>query len=682
MRGIAAGLMFFLAAFADPSNAESVSENPPGVSVRIDALIENLRGRLEEHPDDADTLIQLGQLQNYVYGYGLEYVSASNTEETDGVVPRIPPTFSSNVVLPVSTSRVKRLAEALDALRRGVDLAPDNYTGRLALGFAYMEAARRCNAGDWIRDRVPVDEAAIDEVGERAYWENLSLECLRAARKSESDPEALAINPQQQPAAYYMFQILAGRGTRTEAEQAELDGLRKQALDFANALSLLVSIGGRPESNHEGNVSDAALAEVLAIYPFVPPSENAAEFYLRAMDGTIVFHFQELEESLPFFTQTEMPLPAEPLEEEMLQRIRDYLALYAEPLRLVHEGGKLSKSRYPIDMRQTQATLLPHLARLRQLTRLKALEALYAAESGNEADAVRAIQDAIALARSVRREPTLISQLVRISCTDIAARVVEQVLNRVAVSDSNLRKLLAEFGSLEDGEDMLAGLFGERWMWTIPISIVREDVREMVIDDKARKIWGENPSEYARLTISSGDVRLPDTTGIEATEEEMKAKEVELRAEQGELIKFQLENCDTAIALAKLPLTEMYQSVIALQEERSYDVDRGKGPDVPARERSLIAQARIIAKLRVTLIALAIERYRLRNGNIPDNLEPLVPEYIAAEILEDPFTGESLRYEIEEDHHVVYSVADAIFNERHTQRGGAGPSAISFSVYE
>lgn len=678
MRGIAAVLAVISVVMGGPSFAESVGNYGPGESKPVDAVIEDLRDHLEEQPDDAEVLFQLGQLYNYIYGYGMTHVWVAEIGEMEVDAPDIPPVFSSNVVLPVPASRVKRLAEALVVLRRGVELAPENYMGQLALGFAYMETAKRYNAGDWFRDRVPVDEAAREEVGERAYWENLALETFRVARASESAaeqnesaPEEFLPQSQSQLAAYYMFQILAGRNSRTEGAQAELDGLRKPALEFANNRSLLVSINGRPESDHAGTVADAALAEVLAIYPFVAQSENAAEIYLRAMDTARDLYSPGLEDELPFFSRTELTLPTEPLTEEMLQRIQTCLALNAEALRLVHEGGKLPKCRYPIDMRLTHAVLLPHLAQLRQLSRLKALEALHAAEAGDEAAAVSALRDGIALARSVRREPTLISQLVRIASSEFAAKAAEQVLNRVALSESNLQKLQAEFATLEDGEDMVAGFSGDRWTWTIPFPIDQEDVREMVNLERARKGQSLNEpvqSDFGRST--------PDSTGNEASDEEMKAAELQLR----EALKMQLEHCDSLISLARLPVSEMHQSIKALHEgETSQGAGRSVGP---ARSRALVAQIRTVAKLRVVQTALAIERYRLRNGDIPDDLLILTPDYIDSAALEDPLSGAPLLYEIEEDHHVVYSVAEDIINEKYTRDGGTAPSAISFSMYE
>jgi hypothetical protein len=667
------------------SGAQSTVEHFPGGHIRIDILIENTEAHLAEYPDDADAAINLGQLHNLAYACGWDYLSPVSTREVaDRVIVAglgLPPVHASNAVLPVSASRIKHLAEAIVLLQRGLELAPHNETGQLALGYAYMEAAKRYGSGDVIRDRVPVDEAAIEEMGERAYWENLALDTLRIARVSELQPERVAQYPQFHPAGYFIFQILAGRDSLDDIEREELAALRKQALSFAEGMTRLVSINGRPESIHNGSVSDAALAEVLAIYPFVPVNENAAEYYLRAMEAKAVFEDYDVEESLPYFGETELTLPAEPLSEASVQQIRAYLAYNAESLRLIHEGGKFSRCRFPIDMRLTHAILMPHVAQLRRLAKQKALEAVYVAETGNGIGAVDSLLDGIALSSSFRRETFLYSQLVRIGCSEIIVSAAEQVLNRATVSEGNLQKLQHAFASLENEEDIVAGIMGDRWMMTIPIVISEEELRENVIYEKAVEREGPKPPNVS--TCGFG-IDLPDTTGIEATDEEVKALGLKRRKENADAVKQELAEWDFILSLGQLPVSEMYLSVTKLPDaelDHLMTIEDMRKKQLQSRLKSLVAQVRLAARVRLVQTALAIERFRLRNGDIPENLEALTPDYIAADVLEDPFTGESLLYSIEEDHYVVYSVAEPRLNERYVNEGGTAPSAISFSIY-
>lgn len=177
---------------------------------------------------------------------------------------------------------------------------------------------------------------------------------------------------------------------------------------------------------------------------------------------------------------------------------------------------------------------------------------------------------------------------------------------------------------------------------------------------------------------------MPDTTGIEATDEEVKALALKRREEYANAVKQELAEWDFILSLARLPVIEMYFSVTKLPEadldqpKTIEDIDKGR---LQSRLKSLVAQVRLVAKVRVVQTALAIERFRLRKGDIPENIEVLTPDYLAVDILEDPFTGESLLYSIEEDHYVVYSVAEPKINDRYVGEGGTAPSAISFSTY-
>ena len=53
--------------------------------------------------------------------------------------------------------------------------------------------------------------------------------------------------------------------------------------------------------------------------------------------------------------------------------------------------------------------------------------------------------------------------------------------------------------------------------------------------------------------------------------------------------------------------------------------------------------------------AIAIERYRRKNGSLPENLDQLVPEFIDA-VPTDPFDGRPLRYARTEQGVKLYSV--------------------------
>jgi hypothetical protein len=62
-----------------------------------------------------------------------------------------------------------------------------------------------------------------------------------------------------------------------------------------------------------------------------------------------------------------------------------------------------------------------------------------------------------------------------------------------------------------------------------------------------------------------------------------------------------------------------------------------------------------IARHRLALTALAVEKFRNANGHPPEELDELVPKFLT-EVLEDPFLGIDLEYRRTEQGYVIYSV--------------------------
>jgi hypothetical protein len=78
---------------------------------------------------------------------------------------------------------------------------------------------------------------------------------------------------------------------------------------------------------------------------------------------------------------------------------------------------------------------------------------------------------------------------------------------------------------------------------------------------------------------------------------------------------------------------------------------------LPALSRVTTLGVRNIAQLHTARAGLAIERYRLATGKLPDSLSDLVPTYLDA-VVKDPFDGKDLRYKKLESGFVVYSIGE------------------------
>ena len=92
------------------------------------------------------------------------------------------------------------------------------------------------------------------------------------------------------------------------------------------------------------------------------------------------------------------------------------------------------------------------------------------------------------------------------------------------------------------------------------------------------------------------------------------------------------------------------------------------------------------AQVAFATAALALERYRLEQGSLPDSLEALTPDYLPA-IPNDPFDDAPLRYLPQEDGFILYAVGvDGIDNRGQFIRDGASygnwdyPNDVAFTL--
>jgi hypothetical protein len=105
-------------------------------------------------------------------------------------------------------------------------------------------------------------------------------------------------------------------------------------------------------------------------------------------------------------------------------------------------------------------------------------------------------------------------------------------------------------------------------------------------------------------------------------------------------------------------------------------------PKSPAKPAGLIPAVYVLSRLtaetlaavRCTTSAIAIERYRLQNGHLPDALADICPTYIKS-IPPDPFTGKTLFYIRDDQSYVVYSTGANGADDGGIVTGKAGEQA-------
>jgi hypothetical protein len=76
---------------------------------------------------------------------------------------------------------------------------------------------------------------------------------------------------------------------------------------------------------------------------------------------------------------------------------------------------------------------------------------------------------------------------------------------------------------------------------------------------------------------------------------------------------------------------------------------------LPPFRSAIVKEASSLAQVQTAQTALAVERYRLAQGKLPERLDQLVPQFLSV-VPDDPFNGQPLRYKLLEIGYVIYSV--------------------------
>ncbi len=372
-------------------------------------------------------------------------------------------------------------------------------------------------------------------------------------------------------------------------------------------------------------------AELDQWYKIPPDAENAAytieEAFLFYKDWD-----KERSKPLPIVGGAKLRPRTEPLRPEMKALRAEYIADHNEALELLHAGAAIEDCRYPIDLTAGFAAQMPNVGEIRKGVKLLELDAVLHAENGDGRLAVRSAISGFGIARSLAREPLIISQLVRASCQGSAISAVEQIVNRTELTDEQLLELIETVREGERISDMSCAFVGER---CIGISFFK-DPEHMGPEG----LGGTGPLFRVFLGLYKS-VGLADADAV-----------------------IHLDLMDGNLKAAQLPLHERQQAVEAVEAtfQSTSKAHVLLHQTMPALARVTSLETRAIARLRTAEVGLAIQRYRLATGTLPGKLSDLAPTYLES-VTKDPFDGNELRYRKLDSGFVVYSVGEDLSDD-------------------
>ena len=421
-----------------------------------------------------------------------------------------------------------------------------------------------------------------------------------------------------------------------------------------------------------GDPQPETLEQLQDFYPKVADNVNGALVYLKAMEARVIGEYND---DLPILGGMSSPeIPAAPLDAKVKAGLSAELEANAETLRILYQAGAMPQCRYPIDLTQGQALEFPHLSRLRDCCRLLWAQAVTAADDQHAGLAVQSVLDMAAMGQSLGNGPVMLSQLLRRGCWDLAIDAMEQVVNRVPLEDNALLQFQEILAKADDRNAIVRALQGELCVCKNTETETRKQrmARSKAAVEYIRKRRArEEEEELRELEQKSHDTcgnvekdcsiekdgfqHAPPGLPPEFTVCKM------LRKEKSETIK-RIYTALHAMERSYFEGLKLFPPLIdpmKMTPEQYYKkhIDPGNGHS-PSYQNMILGAARLAAKAAAAQGCIAFERYRLKNGKLPDKWEDLAPGILPAPI-QDPFTKDSpLLFRVKDNGYVVYSVGD------------------------
>ena len=380
-------------------------------------------------------------------------------------------------------------------------------------------------------------------------------------------------------------------------------------------------------------------------YSTVPSAENAALVYTQSI---ALLEPQVDPKQIRPWTLLELPRRITPVEAALKTQVGEAVTLNTNALRLAHQAAELSRSRYPINLRDGYKTALPHLAGLRDLARLLEFQTFVQSGDGHRTEAAASLSASLALARSLQSEPVIVSQVVRCAIDGISCRSLERVINLNQLSDVELFSLSEQVEQNESTNSMLGGLIGERAGCIELLQLLQNDPAK--VNQLTESNDAEEGSPFARIKPGLGWKALGFfvrdlefyLSAMQAGIDVMALRPPRSLAAGGEF--------GAAAERAKSKFCVISSMMLPGLSK------------VPARD------AEDHAALRTARTALAVERWRLaHNGELPESLAALVPRFLTA-IPEDPFDGKPLRFKKPRIGYIVYSIGPNLQDDGGAER--------------
>jgi hypothetical protein len=331
----------------------------------------------------------------------------------------------------------------------------------------------------------------------------------------------------------------------------------------------------------------------------VPAEENRARA-MRAAASLLAGKTAEHQPAFSAFTASRTPVPVP-------AGLRAFVDASEPALKVAHDARGRRQSNWEVDYATGNA--MPSLLDIRSLSNALYLEARIALDEDRPDAAATSITTGLALSSSLRQEPNLVTQLIRIAVGTRHFDAVQRLLTASEPSGSSLADVAAWLSENRLPDPMELGLLSELKHFNA--------------------MWAR--AETVGLQALTGET-TPPSPWMSPVEWLLRPLGRILRVRQLEQMELLLESQKGARPRTEIPAPSSW----ALPQRLAHVA-------VPGLERAIDTGDQFNGQLVVAELAVALRRYRLDHGQYPEDLSQLSPAYLAA-VPNDPQTGKPPAY--------------------------------------
>ncbi len=363
--------------------------------------------------------------------------------------------------------------------------------------------------------------------------------------------------------------------------------------------------------------------QLEAMYAPLPAGQENAADVLKEAAGLYRDSLSRQDHRLlPLAGGGEVPASGQDIPEEMKEIVTRFLEENRAGIERLREAARLERCRFETEW-SLQGRRHSSAGDVYRPGGLLCLAALEAFEDGRAEAAVADLAGALRLAEFAREAPTTIGLFGCLRLRGRAASVLEWGLGRTSLGEESLARIVEAIGGSDDPEMVTRALTVHRGI---------------MLPWHRRLEWypsgGLPPAPILAVYEALGYGARDGTMFIDLTE--------------------------AYIDVTRLP-TFRWQAEMARVQQRWEPRLRESMLLSPMAEGGFSGMLKLylshVAKIECARAALAVERYRAREGRLPTSLGEVAPVYVGA-VPADPYTGRELRYERLRSGFVVYSVGE------------------------